>query len=121
MALKFTQGSPTNEGLYAFSSNGKKTDFYGEINSKTKGNVRDLFYCYLGPIPVIEAHDNLKQIYIQDILDKMINEKPIIIKCKRTGETLETVVPFCISKVDSLMAINNKYWVSLHTFWEKVE
>lgn len=121
MALKFVKGSPTTKGLYAFSSKGKEVDFYSEINSETKNTPRDIFYCYLGPIPVIEPDDNLKRVFIKEILEKLIDRMPIIVKSKDTGKIVDTIVPFSITKENGEMFINNKYGALLYDFWEKVE
>lgn len=121
MALKFTKGKPTTHGLYAFSSDGKNRTYYYEINSITENYKQVDFYCYLGPIPVIEPPENLKKLSINEILGKMIDKKPIIVKNKETGKTVKTVIPFSIAIVDDLVIINNEHWVFLNTFWEKDE
>ena len=121
MALKFVKGNPTTEGLYAFSYNGKNTDFYAEINSNDLLVIKVLFYCYLGPIPVIEPVDNLKRLFIDKIAYKLIDIKPIVVKSKDTGKIVDTIVPFSITKKNSEVFINNTYGALSYDFWEKVE
>lgn len=121
MAPKFVKGSPTGHGLYAFSSKGKNIDFYSEINSETKNTPKNIFYCYLGPIPKIEPAEQLERVFIEEILGKLIAKNPIFVTNKKTGNEIGWIMPISITKRNDEVFINDTYGCLSYEFWKKVE